>query len=195
MPNVDPERSPFGYKTGWVAVRSESADHVAGSLGLVDRREAPWQEGVAAAYSSGVFVCPSVDGWVLAMGEAVLTGSIDAAALSDRSGCEVHVFKTHRVVDLHAWARAEKGVVTRDFEFVGESGEIVKNAGPVTPAEEDDEGAADCASLSVGQVPFDDEGLKFPTEETVLAIAAAWSIDPMTLGGPDSRLGVLGRLP
>ncbi len=28
MPGVDPERSPFGYKTGWVAVQSGSADHL-----------------------------------------------------------------------------------------------------------------------------------------------------------------------
>lgn len=194
MPDVDPERSPFGYKTGWVAVQSGSADHVAGSLGLVDRREASWQEGVAAAYSKGVFVCPSVDGWILAMGEGVLAGGVDAAALSERIGSEVQVFKTHRVVDLHAWARAEEGVLTRDFEFLGESGEIVKNLGSITPAEEDEASAADCASLAVGPVPFDDEGLDFPTEETVMAVAAAWSLDPTTLGGPDDRLGVLGRL-
>jgi prophage tail gpP-like protein len=194
MPDVDPERSPFGYKTGWVAVRSESADHVAASLGLVDCREASWQEGVAAAYSKGVFVCPSVDGRILAMGEGVIAGGVDAAALSARIGSEVQVFKTHRVVDLHAWARAEEGVLTRDFEFLGESGEIVKNVGLVTPAEEDEASAADCASLSMGPVPFDDEGLDFPAEDTVMAIAAAWSLDPTSLGGPDDRLGVLGRL-
>ncbi len=188
-----PERSPFGYKTGWAAVRSENAGDVARSLGLVDCREVSWQEGVAAAYSSGVFVCPAVEGWVLAMGQPVLDGGIDARALSAQIGSEVQVFKTHRVVEAHAWARAGGGALARDFEFVGDTGEITKNFGPVTSVEEALAGAAGCVLLPVGPAPLDDELLEFPTEETVMAIAEAWSVNPTTLSGVDNRLGILGQ--
>jgi len=40
--NGDPEYAPFGYKTGWVAVRSHSADIVAGSLRLINLEWHAW---------------------------------------------------------------------------------------------------------------------------------------------------------
>ncbi len=153
-----------------------------------------WGAGVGAAYAADVFVCPPVDGWILVMGSEVLTTEVDPAEFSRRLGCEVQVFKTHRVVELHAWARAVDGILIRSFEYVGESGEITVNLGEVSVAEEDEVRAANCAGLPVGPVPFDDVDLVVPTEETVMVIAHEWSLDPTQLEGTDERCGILGQL-
>lgn len=108
-------------------------------------------------------------------------------------GVEPQLFRSHRIVEHHEWVRAVDGKVTRSFSYVGESGEITKNDGAVTPVELEDSAAAQCAELAVGTVPFDDT--EFPDESTVMTIAAGWSLDPTTLHGPDERNGITGRRP
>lgn len=189
-----PERQPFGYKTGWIAAHTDDTAGLANALGVVGQQPAPWSSGVAEAYGGGVFVCPTVDGWTLAMGAGILTGDdIDLAAVSRTMGTEAQLFRTHRVVEHHEWARAIDGQIIRNFSYIGESGEITKNEGPATRTELMEPAAAHCAELAVGTIPFDDT--VFPDESTVITIAAGWSLDPTTLHGPDDRYGIIGRRP
>ena len=100
----------------------------------------------------------------------------DPAALSRRFG-EVQRFVTHRVVDLHGWQRWVDGHPVRRFEYLGESDETLFDEGELTEAEES-------------------EDLEVPDEETVMTIAAAWSVDPTTLDDRDDVPGevLVGRL-
>lgn len=192
---AEPERQPFGYKTGWIAAQTGDLDGLANALGVVGQQPASWSSGISEAYGGGVFVCPTVDGWTLAMGEGILTGGdIDVAAVSRTLGVEVQLFRTHRIVEGHEWARAIDGVLTRNFSYIGESGEITKNDGAATPTELMEPAAAYCAEVAVGPYPFDDD-TEYPDESTVTAIAGGWSIDPTTLHSPDDRQGIIGRLP
>lgn len=183
------KRAPFGFKTGWLACATERTTDVADAILPADTTAVPWSTGVTAAVEHGLFVCPPVDGWTLVVGKAALDGNFDLAALSQRLGCSVQRFGSHRVVDFCLWARADDGQVVRHFEYVGEAGEIVANFGELT-AGETEAGVEEVAGLAVGEVPYDTD-LRLPDEETVTEIAAKWSIDPTKLSGADDRLGAL----
>jgi len=92
---------------------------------------------------------------------------------------EVAYFSTHRVVEWHAWARAVKGKVVRRFAWLGESGATFWNEGKPTAAE-----------LQVGlHFPIRPGSATLPDEEQVLALAAVWSINPMTPEAYDAAPG------
>ena len=60
---------PFGYKTGWLAVRTTDSAAVRRALGLKDPVIANWESGLELAGASGkVFVTPVLDGFVLVIG-------------------------------------------------------------------------------------------------------------------------------
>lgn len=173
-----PVGSPFGYKVAWVAVRGSDPTAVADALGLERREAVSWEDGVERS-SAGrrVFVSPRTGGWVFALCVDWGDAPPDLAALSERLETEVQYFATHRVVELHAWGRANAGGVERAVRVVGESGEQSASGEPT-----DAEHGLD---------------LELVDEETVLDIAAAWSIDPRTLGVVQSEgeTGTLGFLP
>lgn len=183
---------PFGYKTGWIAVRSTDPEAVAAALPFRSRTAANWHNGIDAAYKGGaVFVSPAVGGWVCIIGEwAAGTGersSVQAVArtvaeLSSRFG-EAHGYATQRVVEYHHWIMAKHGEVIRSFAYIGESGEVLSNLGKVTEAEK---------QLKFGGQP---PGEWTPDEDDVMRVASAWSFDPRTLnsGSGPAALGVLVR--
>lgn len=109
-------------------------------------------------------------------------------------GCDVQFFASHRVVEAHGWALASQGQLVRRFSYLGEAGEVQANLGELTEGERSDRLAAAAVQLPVGPVDFDDEALELPDEDTVLAVARAWSLDPTALDGKDDRQGLLGRL-
>ena len=170
----------FGYKTTWIAVRSEDPGSVARALGLKNVKAASWANGVERAdRQQGVFVSPPVDGWVLALGklpdadgEAFETFLAD---LSARLG-QVFFFATHRVVEYHAWAIADAGRITRAFSFIGDQGEFPVNTGEPLPEE---------SELGIGEADLE----AAPDEDHVLSIAAAWTIDPLNLEQHENAVG------
>jgi hypothetical protein len=188
-------RAPFGHKTGWVAARGVEPSQVAEALGLLDPRPETWSAGVEAAYDLGVFVCPVVDGWVLAMGIDILVNTPDIAQLSATLGAEVQLFKSHRVSESHHWSRAQNGVVVRAFEFSLDGGELIVNTGPPTPIEADTPEIAPALASQPGEFPFSayesaHGPADHPDEGSVMTVAAAWSLDPTQLAGDDARFGV-----
>lgn len=192
-PVPDPEKTSiaFGYKTSWLAIRSGDPATVAAALRLARVQPVTWPGGLSQAYRSdtAVFVSPPVDGWVLAVGAfGVGHGrDEDLAELSRRFG-EVQLFSTHRVVEYHEWQRWIDGRSIRRYAYVGESHEVLFDDG--------EPGDVDAGVPSPHDLDDDDlDWERIPDEQTVIDIAAAWSVDPTTLegrGDVDRTGGVLG---
>jgi hypothetical protein len=164
---------PFGYKIGWFAVSATGTDDIIRAFRLRDPVPCAWEAGVTPAYQDQVFITPPVGSWVLVPARHWLrqlgweTGRVVTPllqALSKRLG-QVQFFATYRVDDYHLWAQAHTGRVVRGFCHY--QGETVWEVGPPTAAE-----------LEVG--PFD--GDNCPNEESVMQVAARWSVNPCELG-------------
>jgi hypothetical protein len=173
----------FGGKQAWLAVRDGDPAAVLAALGLRDLGEVPWRDGIDLAHLTDdrVAVTPPLPGardttWVLAVGRYLLRPDvvIDVTALSEQLGTEVQFFATHRVTEMHRWQRAAQGVLSRTFGYVGQTGEVTSWHGDPDAAERD-------AGLPA---TFDDEATVLVSEQDVLKVANAWSIDPTTLSGP-----------
>lgn len=180
----------FGYKMGWITVRSETIQEVVNSLELRHPRPANWQEGIDCAYRlQGVFVAPPLNGWIAVVGFGPQTFAghdsvsaakrrIESASKVFRASCS---FATHRVTEYHHWMRADEGRVTRCFAYLGERGEVLSNEGPITTAEQ---------ALTYGKLPPEQWQ---PDEDDVMKIASAWSYDPskLTFSSGPAALGVI----
>jgi hypothetical protein len=192
-PPHGPAGAAFGYKTAWLCVRDGDPRAVADALELAEVEEETWEEGVAAAErgDDSVFVSPPTGGWVFAVNVGWIEDPVALAALSDRLGTEIQFFGTHRVVEAHAWARAESGRLVRRLEWVGDRGTAVAEG---EPTDVERTLGFDWV-LAAGSEPPDWEHV--PDEETVLEVAASWSIDPSTLDRvpSNSETGLLGRRP
>ena len=162
----------FGGKQAWLAVRDGDPGAVLAALELRDLGEVRWRDGIDLAHLTDdrIAVTPPVRGWVLAAGRQLLRSTPDLPGLSAELGTEVQFFATHRVTETHRWQRAADGVLLRSFGYVGQTGEITSWFGDPDPAE--------------GLPPtLDEDTTVLIGEKDVLRVAAAWSIDPTTLGG------------
>jgi len=186
---------PFGYKTLWFALRAPSTSAVAEALRLEDAAPANWRSGLEASRAGLVFVSPLVRGWAFVVSDSLpqLDGGESGArcreslaALSQRFG-EAFYFGTHRIVEYHAWARSENGEMRRAFAYLGEAGELLLDEGQPTHEERAAEAVFDAELVEQGGAP---------DEESVLAVASRWTIDPRELAsaGGEPALGLVGRL-
>lgn len=176
--------APFGPKTAWVAVLDRSAADVAEALGVSGGRPVTVAEAVEADVDTGVLPpLPGVGGhWTLAVsGDLADISPTRLATLSAMLGTSVHAFATHRVVEAHRWLAAEDGVLRRHLQVLGESGELKAWSGEPT-AQEVALGLPATATIDGDDVAS--EVVRAVDEEVVLAVAAAWSVDPMSLSGP-----------
>lgn len=143
----------FGYKTNWLAIRTDSPDAVISALNLSNVQPASWKSGVAISYAwqpdmqmKAVFVTPPICGWVLVTGKllpypeslesggkAEIRRRFDAmfTGLAGKFP-EVQFFGTYRVVGFDAWGRARDGKVERLFSFMDG---VNVNIGAQTPEE------------------------------------------------------------
>lgn len=183
----------FGYKMAWLAVRTDDPEAVIDELGIEDARQSSWAEGIGSAYGSEAmgappaFVTPALDGWTLVASPGFFDELSDAeperlaafvSTAAHALGTEVQLFGTHRVVEGHGWAKADSGGLSRAYFYLGEIGECLVDEGRPTAVE---------ASVA----------LDSPGEETVMAVAGAWSLDPTRVEEehPQAGEGWLGRLP
>jgi hypothetical protein len=159
----------FGYRTAWLAISSEDPDAVIEALALQSVQPIAWEQGLAATKtgdpqgrSGSVFVTPAVDGWVLCPFSIALAdlGQFDLSAVS-RSFGEAQRFLTDHIVEIHQWERWLDGALVRRYGYWCERDEVLFDEGT---SAEPESGAAGVIN-----------------EDLVLAIAAAWSIDPETL--------------
>jgi hypothetical protein len=189
----------FGPKQAWLAIREgddarsartaacedrsreQMTAAVAAALGLRDLGTVSWRNGIDLAYLTDdrlVFtpLLPGADDarWLLVTGRWLLrNGQVDVAQLSAALGTEVQFFATYRVSELHRWQRAVDGVVMRAFEYVGRTGEVIEWRGEIDDAE---------AAIGLPAV-LDDEADILVSEEDVMRVARAWSVDPTALDG------------
>ena len=195
---------PFGYKTAWLALRTNDLNRAVAHLRLVNSNPANWEEGVEQAHRGAVFVSPPLGVWTLAVGrplwllaEPVLAIKPVLEDLSAQFG-EAQFFGTHRVVDLHVWGRAVQGHLVRGYGYIGERGETLWDEGESTK-EERELGFRffDERSPEAGQDDYwEREDLTYPDEESVMRLASTWSLDPTTLDQQFSvpGLGLIGQL-
>ncbi|MBD3917212.1 hypothetical protein H8B09_00480 [Paenibacillus sp. PR3] len=190
----------FGYKTQWFAVKSTDTDSVVQALGFKDVHAANWSTGMAGAFGSDgdyYFVTPPVQGWTFivntgmpALGEKHEEDVRQAApiktiiSLSQTFG-EAYYYGSHRIVSYYAWAKAMNGELVRAYGYLGESGEILADVGALTEEESQ-------LHMQFGD-PVTDEDAKWPNEEDVIAIAAAWTVNPLTQQA-GLGTGYVGRL-
>ena len=206
-PNSSPERTnpslltppvPFGYKTAWIAIRTQDTNAVAIALDLQNVRSANWEYGIWQAIDSddhSIFVTPPINGWTLAVGAPILLEADDHAAsrameLSRRFG-EAQFFASMRITDAYIWARAINGNLIRLF-YEGDSQR--REQGEKTEEEKDLRLFDNSSPESNDPEYWKRKDLVFVDEQSVLKIAGKWSVDPSKLQeyGLAPALGLLG---
>lgn len=176
------ELEPFGPKSAWLAVRDRTQADVLEALGLTGGRQVEPQEAVGAFMDTGVLPpLPGVGGrWTLVISfELADISTRRLTSLSALLGTQVQAFSTHRVVEAHRWALADRGRLVRHVQVLRDHGELQAWEGEPTSVEVD-HGLP--ATAVVAESDAADVVLAV-TEDLVLAVAGAWSIHPMTLRG------------
>lgn len=193
VPEPGPES--FGYKSQWLAVRATESEAVAKSLGIVNLRTIDWYTGLRQAEKQGIFITPSVDGWVLVTGwglEPLMPEDGFPRELVERLSAEfgeAQFFATHRGTDYHCWSKACGGKMQRAYCFCGSNGETLFLEGEPTPVEASVELINTLLPEDQAQ-DWEDENVFFPDEDFVMQVAEAWSVNPMDLGSRDDIPGM-----
>ncbi len=177
-------------------MRAEDSEHVVAALRLRTVLPANWRAGLAEVAEQGVFVTPPVRGWVLAVGRDLAASTADTAAiapllasLSERFG-DAFWFVTDDDRDVHGWARAARGELTRGYAFAEEHGHIF-GPGDLTDAERElGCFVDDPRDRSADEVKW------WPDRAVVCALAARWAIDPAGIDAAASPVGAgfVGRM-
>lgn len=170
---------PFGFKTNWICVKCNSSEQVIDALGLKNAARANWEVGLAQTRDR-VFVSPSLNGYVLAVGYDTfgIMPSVDEELKALKAVAakfdEVQCYFSHRVSDFYVWAKFVNGELVRGYGWNGGEGMVYLNEGELTPEEQT------LGFDSFIQSEDDDwESVEFPDEESVVEIAAAWGVDPL----------------
>jgi hypothetical protein len=184
---------PFGRKIGWIAIRSEDSRGIISSLPIRSPKPENWQEGIEAAYEGDhIFVTPPVNGWICVVGQGVMGAGdrLSVQSVAQKAGelssvfGQAHSYASHRVIEYHHWMQATNGVLLRSFAYLGETGELLANEGPLTEKER---------SLTLFNLPPENWT---PDEEDVMMVASHWSFDPSRLSaesGP-AESGVIAKM-
>jgi len=188
----------FGYKTSWLAIKTEDSSAVLDLVPIDNTQPANWHSGIEAAYKTHLFVSPPINGWTFLVGsnfahEEDLSGELSSllCALSVRFG-EAQYFGTHRVVEYHAWARYVNGQETRAFAYLGERGEYLADRGDKTGSELElgyDYFHPDHPDAKTDEY-WDREDLLHVDEDHVMELAEKWSLNPLTLDSFSMNEGV-----
>src|SRR5882724_7895723 len=122
--------------TCWLAVKSQSLLAVQAALGLNNPTRCCWMEGLERK----LFIAPPVKGWVLVVGSGLPDPSEDmdrcyrfVLHLSRKLG-HVQFFSLNRVLNHHAWVRADGGRIVRAYAWAGRT---IWKQGTRTAAEAD----------------------------------------------------------
>lgn len=168
---------PFGYKSTWLCVKSNSAEEVIEKLELKNAVKCNWKSGFESL-NEGIFVSPVLDGWVLVIGwgDDIITEDPERLDSVGKMFPEVQYFSSHRVADYYAWVKYVGGVKIRSYCYCGGEGEVYENVGELTPEEEE---------LGLTNLIPDSESdwdqYDFADEEHVVAVAAAWGVDTLKM--------------
>jgi len=185
----------FGYKMAWLAIRTENTQSVVDLLGLEGAVPCNWNSGIGSVYDDRlgddhVFVSPPVSGWTFVVGISLPhptgRGFADKCTpfLLSLGRCfpEVQYFFSFPPIDFFSWVRVVDAKLVRGFA-IGDEG-VVWNKGRTT-AEERALGLKLFELRGVKERKGDAGGalILHPTEEHVMRLAHAWSIDPIRIEG------------
>ena len=191
---TEPDRPcAFGYNMAWLAIRSRDTLGVMEALGIAEALPCNWNSGIGTVYDhklgeSYIYVTPPVNGWTFVVGlplpHPVGRSFADKCTplLVSLGGrfTEVQYFFTYPPLDFFAWARMQDGRLVRAFA-IGDEG-LVWSKGKTTREER-----------ALGLKLFELRGVKgrrgdaggemilHPTEDHVMRIAQAWSLNPVRL--------------
>jgi len=168
--------------TCWLAVKGRNMFAVQSALKLHNPKRCSWMEGFSG--EEKLFIAPPVKGWILVLGSRLPEPSddVDACfrfiqALSKKLG-QVQFFSVSRILNHHAWVRAERGRIVRAYAWAGRT---IWTQGARTPAEKDlDLHCFDYWDQSERATFAQPEGVVSNVDKVPL-LAARWSLDPGTL--------------
>ncbi|SFT40014.1 hypothetical protein SAMN05216474_0349 [Lishizhenia tianjinensis] len=179
----------FGYKTVWIAVKTNNKQRISEILKLKNIQPSNWKSGIETAYNNGVFITPQVGQWTLAVGmKLVNNGNLESInqlektlnKLSSEFG-EAQSFGTHRVVEYHHWMKSVDGETKRIYSYIGESGENIKVYGDITESENGLNLFNSLSKEAESDEYWEREDLDYADEELVMKIAENWSVNPTKL--------------
>lgn len=195
----------FGYKTVWIAIKTNDKKRIIEILDLKNSQEANWKSGIETAYNDGVFITPTVGQWTLVVGMQLIKngGSLEdinelETKLNQLSLVfgEAHSFGTHRVVEYHHWIKSVNGKTVRIYSYLGEKGENIKVFGEPTTAEIGLNLFNSLSKEAASDSYWEREDLDYPDEELVMKIAEEWSVNPTKLSQRNDvkdELGIIGN--
>jgi hypothetical protein len=186
-------RSFFNRPSCWLAIKSPSVRAVQSALGLLNPKPCSWVEGLAA--DEKLFITPPVRGWVLVLGSGLPDPSEDVDAcfrfvieLSRKLG-HIQFFCTNRVLQHHAWVRAQRGKIVRAYAWAGRT---LWQQGKLTSAEKD-LGLKCFDYASTEPVPFGQTDAISSNLEKIPMLAARWSLDPAQARFFEADRGIAGE--
>ncbi|MGL4396711.1 MAG: hypothetical protein ACRCS9_09250 [Hyphomicrobium sp.] len=199
----------FGYAMAWLAIKSTDTDAVLKALQIEDARPSNWTSGVGAIYDAEladthVFIAPPVKGWTLVagvplplpVGRRFVDKLTPLLASLSREFNDVQYYAAYPIIDLFAWARWRNAVPMRAFA-IGDDG-MIWDRGRLTPDER-----------ALGLSFYELRGIKgrkgdaggaiilHPTEQQVMRVAQAWSLDParLNVAGGSVSAGWIAKAP
>lgn len=176
---------PFGPKMAWLAIPGFKPSEVIAELRLDNVQSANWTIGLREAYADNnlVFVSPSLGGWVMVIGKTLWErADMNRSAenipwLRDicRKFGNACFFSTMRGLGNHGWVGIRDGQIARAYGYSTELQELIWLVGEPT----EEEIAINPAFITEMREKYQ-PGFRpvIPDEKLVLAVAAAWSVDP-----------------
>ena len=64
----------FGYKTVWLAVKTDNKKRISEILKLKNTKECNWKVGIAESYNSLIYITPQIKDWTLVFGLSLSKG-------------------------------------------------------------------------------------------------------------------------
>jgi hypothetical protein len=188
----------FEPPSRWLAVRSKNPQNIQAALGVQHARACSWSDALATPFEPRLFISPPVNGWIVVMGCDLPDPADDIdecykflAGLSHKLG-EVQFFARNRAVSHHGWARMDGGKVLRAYVWAGET---MWNQGPLTDAERELKMRCLTYTESSELLGYTGREVLSLNTERVVRLAAAWSLDPTAVEGPDlESQGIAGDL-
>jgi len=169
----------------WLAIKSRDLLAVQSALGLHNPKPCSWMDGLAG--EDKLFISPPVNGWILVIGSGLPDPSDDVDAcfrfvlgLSRKLG-QVQFFSASRVLQHHAWVRADHGHVVRAYAWAGKT---IWKQGARTPAEKELDLECFDYGEPAGRGSFGEPDVIGANVDRVPLLAARWSLDP---AGIDER--------
>src|ERR1041384_6839384 len=180
----------------WLAIKSRSLPGVQSALALNNPKPCSWVEGMNG--DEKLFIAPPVKGWILVVGSGLPDPSedVDACfrfvlALSRKLG-QVQLFSASRVLQYHAWVKAERGRIVRAYAWAGKT---VWQQGARTAAEKDLDLKCFDYAEPAERLSFTQPEAAAVNVDKVPLLAARWSLDPGHIDGHvlEKEQGVAGE--